>query len=189
MFDWSPLYDVGVEIVDEQHHKLFEMINELAKDLERGSAGTDRLESALDSLLEYAYQHFVDEEKEMARYRVDQRHQSFQRMEHHSFIFDAKKMRSAWDDIDINDKFEKLLHFVTAWLVYHTLRTDQHLGIQIAAIKRGESPEAAYELLKTHQLDPKIYQKVVDALVSLWSEALERVGELEQQLKSVHGEE
>lgn len=181
MFEWAKVYDTGIDLVDQQHHRLFDLINALAANLEHGESTEDRLELALNELLDYAHGHFVDEEMEMARYRVDKRHQTLQRMEHQSFIYDVNKMRDAWDNVDLVANFEKLLRFITSWLVYHTLRTDQLLGIQVAAIREGQTPAAAYEFAERSQLNPRIYQQVVKALVELWSDALERVSELEER--------
>ncbi len=183
MFDWIPVYATDIPIVDEQHQKLFQMISQLAAKMESGDMSTNSLEQSMDDLLEYAYQHFVDEERYMARLEVDDRHQKLQRMQHHAFIYDVKKMRSSWDDTTPIQNFDNLLRFVTSWLVYHTLRTDIHLGLQVEAIKEGKSPEKAYLHALSQPLDYRIYEKVIEALVHLWTDALEQVKGYEEQIE------
>lgn len=186
MFVWSSLYATNIPHVDEQHQMLFRMLNEISADVQNGASNTKNLDAAFDELLEYANDHFSEEEATMARYKVDERHTSVQRMEHHSFIYDIRQLRSYVAETEsLDHNFESLIQFTTSWLVYHTLRTDLLMAAQVKAIQDGDSPEAAYEKSKTTSLSSEIYKPIVEALVHLWSDSNERIGVLEEELKSL----
>lgn len=189
MIEWSSLFATHIDLVDQQHKILFEMLNGIAAEIEQGRQSSQNLDEAFDELLDYAYQHFIDEEKIMANSHVHPKTMSFQRMEHSSFIFDVKKMRStSISDDDIDEQFENLVKFVTSWLIYHTLKTDQLVAMEIAQIKKGLSPAAAREYAIAQKLNPAINQKVLEAVLDLWASAAERVKFLEAQLANLQNE-
>lgn len=182
--EWSDMYRTRIPIVDEQHHRLFDMINDIVSILEAGGVDEQEVELALDNLVEYANQHFVDEEREMMHHGVDIRHQKLQRMEHSSFIYDLDRLRSyTAEGDDLEFQYERILDFSASWLIYHTLRTDQKLALQVHAIKDGKSPEHAFEYAETHALSPILYQHVIEAVVHLWTDALDRINKLEEKLQ------
>ena len=186
MFEWSELYATGIPGVDEQHQMLFKMINEIASEIENSEENSENLDAAFDELLDYAYEHFSDEEATMARYKIDERHASVQRMEHHSFIYDVKRLRSYSGDTEkLEGNFESLIQFITSWLVYHTLRTDLLMAAQVKAIQNGASPEEAYEQSKTVVLSSSINKTIVEALVHLWSNSTERLNLLEDEIRTL----
>ncbi len=184
MIEWSAIFETGIPVVDEEHKQLFRMLNHMAAEVGKGEQNEDSLNESLDSLMAYSEQHFMDEEKIMMQHKIDNRHFLLQRMEHQSFIYDVTRMRSeVLLDDSITDRFEKLVKFVASWLIYHTLRTDQLMARQVEAIVHGQSPEQAYETALHSALDPAVGNKVLDAVLHLWTEAVERNQLLEQKLK------
>ncbi len=179
---WSVLFKTHIPLVDEEHQQLFAMINDIAETLEQGAIDEQKVELALDGLVDYASQHFVDEEKIMVENQVDRRHQRLQRMEHSSFIYDLNKLRNYAYNTNPEEEYEKLLEFCASWLVYHTLRTDQKLAMQVHAIEEGTSPEDAYEYAESHALNPALSSQIIDAVIRLWTDSLERIHLLEEQL-------
>jgi len=179
MFEWSKKYNIGVQIVDDEHKHLFDVIAEISQDLMAGRKSSDELDAALDDLLDYAKHHFVHEEALMAEKRVDSRHVKRQQMEHKSFFYDISKLRKRSTDDQIEDRYERLIQFVTAWLVFHTLRTDQQLGIQLREISQGRDPAEAYHLALGSEMSALLYRPIVEALIHLWSDASNRAAHLE----------
>lgn len=181
--EWSDVFRTDIPLVDEQHKGLFEIVNKIVDIFGEGEVEQDELEQALDELESYAGQHFIDEEREMVHHGVDARHQRLQSMEHHAFIYDLQRLRSYADDHDsLEEHYEHVLKFSASWLIYHTLRTDQKLAKQVKAIEAGKTPEEAYQYAETHPLSPAVYQKILEAVVHLWSDALERVADLEEEV-------
>lgn len=68
-FVWKEEYNIGVDIIDEEHKRLFESINNLflLTEKKRGFLGNmnDKraCRKALDFFKEHAIQHFADEEE------------------------------------------------------------------------------------------------------------------------------
>lgn len=184
MIKWSPLFATNIELVDEQHQKLFSLVNELAAIIKQGVQNVESLDQAFEALCEYANKHFSDEEEIMIREGVDERHLATQKMEHQSFIYDARRIRSEMIlDMDPHDQFSDLVQFVASWLIYHTLRTDQHMAMQVAAIRGGMSADEAYDKFNSAELNPKINQQVLTAVVKLWTDAADRANALDTKLQ------
>lgn len=184
MFQWNTRFAIGEATVDQEHEQLFAMLGKIADDIAGGNENFDELDAALDSLLDYANKHFVDEEEIMLQYKVDPRHVKMQQMAHKSFFYDLARIRNRTSDLSIAQHFDRLVSFVTSWLVFHTLRTDQELGVQLREIKAGRSPEEAYAIAENTNFNANIYRPVVEALVHLWTDAAERVTYLEGVLES-----
>jgi hemerythrin len=184
MFKWSARYAIGVDTVDHEHEQLFLMLEKIADDIASGNENYKELGAALDALLDYANKHFADEEEIMLQNKVDPRHLKMQQMAHKSFFYDLDKIRNRPSDYGIAQHFDRLVSFVTSWLVFHTLRTDQELGVQLREIKAGRTPEEAYAIAENTNFNANVYRPVVDALVHLWTESAERVTYLEDVLEN-----
>lgn len=184
MFQWDKRYEIDQPIVDSEHRELFAMLSRIGDDIASNEESTDELEGALDALLEYANKHFHDEEQLMAEQGVDPRHLKRQQMEHKSFFYDIERLRSLTADEPMEQRYEKLLQFVTNWLIFHTLRTDQQLGIQLKAIAGGASAADAFEQAEQATLSAVLYRPIVQALIHLWSDAMERIHTLEKRLEA-----
>lgn len=64
MMTWSDEYKIGLPVIDSQHKRLFNLIDELNKAIETGPEITD-VEELLAGLKQYATRHFQLEEKYM----------------------------------------------------------------------------------------------------------------------------
>lgn len=65
MMTWSNKYKIGLPVIDSQHKRLFQLIDELNEAIEKGPKITD-IEELLAGLKQYATRHFQLEEKYMA---------------------------------------------------------------------------------------------------------------------------
>lgn len=65
-FHWTEAYSVNISLLDKQHQKLFDTVNELDQALRAGQ-GNAAVEPVLDKLVEYALVHFAAEESLMKR--------------------------------------------------------------------------------------------------------------------------
>lgn len=183
MLEWSPVFETKIETIDAQHQQLFAMVNALANDITLGHESEERFNHALDELLNYALQHFADEELIMLHHHLDAGYIAIQRMEHKSFVYDINKMREELStEEELYERFMKLARFVSSWVAYHTLRIDLMIPRQIAAIKSGKTPEEAYQLAKLTPVNPEVNKKVLEAVLLLWDVANKRIHQLEEQL-------
>ena len=144
-FEWAPHFETGLETVDEQHHRLVDLINLLSNRVASGqglSAGT--IDRVLDGLSRYASFHFTSEEALMLDEGVDQRHTGPHFKAHADFVAEVERMREAARR-DSNKVAPVLLRFVTGWMTFHILDSDQTMARQIRAIRDGVSPADAFE--------------------------------------------
>ncbi|MFC1748094.1 bacteriohemerythrin [Pseudomonadota bacterium] len=183
MLEWSSIFSTDIELVDTQHQRLFDMVNEVTEEINQGQESEKVFDEALDNLIAYSEQHFTDEELLMTKHKLDEKYLALHRMEHHSFVYDVNHMRSQLAiDNELTERFEKLVLFVTNWLIYHTLRMDQLMAIQMKAIEAGKTPAQAYEIAQQTTPNPQVTKLILDALIHLWGEAIGRIHHLETLL-------
>ncbi len=143
-FVWDQNFVTGLAQVDDQHYELVELFNELneslfSADLNQGAL----LQRTYERVIEYARNHFHDEEQVMVEAGVDPQHVLAHRRLHEQFVEQAEAMwsqRSA-----LIDHPENIVNFLTSWLGLHILGVDQSMARQIRLIGEGMSPAAAYE--------------------------------------------
>lgn len=65
---WSENYETGIAAIDEQHKRLFLMVNEFHEAMKE-RRGREKIAEVLDFLGEYVGRHFQDEEQLMADHK------------------------------------------------------------------------------------------------------------------------
>lgn len=121
LFTWNDSYSVKVAMCDQQHKKLFEIINELS-DAMRTGRGQDVVSKTVGELLQYTRTHFQQEEALLQKTSYPQltAHQEL----HKKFVADiealAKQARSGETVNSI-----KVLNLLRDWLVNHIQKTDK----------------------------------------------------------------
>lgn len=143
-FVWDEHFVTGLASVDEQHHELVDLFNEL--NLGLFSKSDDRETVLADTyarLLAYTEHHFQEEEALMARYALDQRHVESHRIMHQQFV---EQVIMLWAQrTTMTDPATTLVGFLTSWLGLHILGIDQSMARQIDSIRAGASHAQAYE--------------------------------------------
>jgi diguanylate cyclase (GGDEF)-like protein/hemerythrin-like metal-binding protein len=142
-FVWDRHFVTGLDSVDKQHHALVDLINRLGDTLVAGDpGGGDALQTVFGQLADYAKYHFAEEEQLMGRAGVDQRHRQHHQDIHHRFM---EQVASMWNSRHaVADPAGVLQEFLSAWLSFHILGEDQAMARQIARIRAGASPAAAF---------------------------------------------
>lgn len=113
--EWVSDLDTGISIIDEQHKRLLNYINQLAGDVDRASVGR-----VLADLLDYTASHFAFEEslQEQAGYKHIQSHKNV----HELFIEHVNMF------VDRHDKGEDVVDdlyvMLSTWLIDHIKRED-----------------------------------------------------------------
>ncbi len=143
-FQWDKNYLTGLTEVDEQHLYLVDQINQLGQLLAENKYSLDDLNRLFKELADYAIYHFDDEQQMMLSLSIDSRHFDKHIQAHNNFLQEVTTMFSAVSEENL-ESAKQLMDFLTHWLAYHILGTDQNMARQIAFIKSGLSPTAAYE--------------------------------------------
>lgn len=140
-FVWDKQFETGVPLIDEQHHALVDLINRFGDSLIDDRAAPP-VADLLGDLERYAQFHFGEEEGLMAEAGIAARHVSEHQKGHRDFIDEVRRMSSAV--VEGHLAADALLRFLTYWLAYHILGTDQVLARQIAAVRAGAGADRAF---------------------------------------------
>jgi len=182
-FRWTAAFETGFERVDEQHRRLIEMINAAAPMLSASApvlAG--QVESLLDGLIAYAVEHFSDEEALMARYDLHPEFVDAHVRQHREFAREIHSMREVSGDRQLDTL--SLLKFLTSWLTFHILGTDQMMAAQIRDLERGKPALQSY-LDAREQHDGNAVAPLLEALTNLYQIISRRNEELVRSNRSL----
>lgn len=126
-------------------------------------------------LAAYARYHFTEEEAMMAKMRLDPRYIAQHQRAHHAFMGEVAQLHRS---VIANNAgaARSLLQFLTHWLAYHILGSDQAMTKQIGAIQSGVKPEDAY------LADSKGTDAATDTLLSALNGLFQQVSERNQEL-------
>ncbi|MFY9326749.1 MAG: bacteriohemerythrin [Georgfuchsia sp.] len=144
-FVWNRHFTTGLEQVDQQHRFLVNLINRLGETLiEGGGQKSELLLATFTQLTDYARYHFAEEERLMQQYGVALRHREPHLRHHVRFI---EQLSTMWNSRNAMTNPADTLHgFLRSWLGFHILGVDQSLARQITLIRKGTSPDQAYEI-------------------------------------------
>jgi hemerythrin len=127
---WTEEYSVGISEFDEQHKRLFALINDLYAAMKTGK-GKDALGEVLKGLSEYASYHFATEEKFFAKFGYPETDKHA--FEHGAFIAQVKDLKTKFDKGSILVSLETL-EFLKNWIQNHINKVDkQYSGFLIAS--------------------------------------------------------
>ncbi len=121
MLTWDDKYSVGISIIDEQHKKLFGIINKTIYAKEHGE-DTEELKNVLEEMTQYALEHFEAEEAYMVMFNYPE--YEYHNEEHYGFITKT----SAYFDRVVNGGYHisnELFEYLKQWLVNHIQSTDR----------------------------------------------------------------
>lgn len=117
----------GIEVIDNEHRKLFAIINEAFELLEKPGMQAAGAKNLIMALKSYAHTHFAHEEAYMAKIKDPEL--SRQRREHKSFIAKIDEINlDILNDEKGKEVLEDTLKFLTRWLYHHILGSDIMIG-------------------------------------------------------------
>ncbi len=129
MYVFKDEYKTGIDKIDEEHKRLFEIADQVYEVLmdEFIPDKYDYIVEILNELKDYAETHFTNEEEYMAS--IGYKKLFTHKVEHHDFI--EKLNEYDLDAIDENQKeaIMELLTFLSNWLVDHILKNDKQIGL------------------------------------------------------------
>jgi hemerythrin-like metal-binding protein len=119
--EWNDEYSVGNDVLDEQHRKLFDMINALGAAMV-GDAADILVEGILIEMTDYIDIHFSTEERYMqqADYPEFKEHRSQHAIYVKKSLGFLKGYREGSERLT-----DEILHFLKDWLIEHILGKDK----------------------------------------------------------------
>lgn len=129
MYEMKDEYLTGIEAIDKEHRRLFEIAEELYQLCQNELVYDkyDQLVAVFNELKDYTHLHFAHEEEYMES--IQYKKLFTQKIQHNAF---CEKLDSlSLDEMDENQSktIEDLLTFVTDWLVHHILETDKQIAL------------------------------------------------------------
>ena len=132
--EWSDkIYATGVNFLDEQHKKMFSMLNQLFFMMQENANWQDVIR-VIDQLANYAEEHFKAEEQYFCQLKLKSENQH--RCEHHDFLIKVKKFRKDYENGKLSLGLD-VFFFVKDWIDHHIKAMDSHYSIS-RDIRPGE---------------------------------------------------
>jgi hemerythrin len=128
MYQMKEEYKIGVEQIDEQHKKLFELADKayvLLKD-EFAIDKYDKIVEIIQELKDYTVFHFKSEEEYMES--INYKRMFTQKVEHDQFIKKLETIDLRNIDENQDESLVEMLNFLNNWLTEHILRNDKLIG-------------------------------------------------------------
>ena len=128
MYEMKDEYLTGIELIDNEHRKLFE-ITEEAYQLLKNEFITDkydRIIKILEDLREYTKQHFAHEEAYMES--INYKKIFTQKIQHKEFIEKLDSLNLEQIDENQEQAIKDIIVFLGNWLVNHILYNDKLIG-------------------------------------------------------------
>ena len=122
--DWAEDYSVSVKPMDDQHKKLFALINEYYEGIAQ-KKNKEALAKIMQGLLDYTKYHFGDEEKLMLRNNYAGYQE--QKTQHDYFIATIQDYQKRIDEGKLLMSIE-ITKFLKDWLVKHIQVKDKQYG-------------------------------------------------------------
>lgn len=127
LMSWEEKYSVKVKEIDDQHKKLFGMINDLQRAM-AGGQGVEILQRTFNDMTEYAATHFRTEEDYFKKYSYadadahNEEHRQFE-----SQLNDFKRQLAETQDLSFYIRFlsTDVIKFLRDWWLTHILGTDK----------------------------------------------------------------
>ena len=125
MIQWKDEYLLGIEKIDEQHKRLFEIAGDIY-DLLKNELVTDKYDgivNLISELKDYTVFHFTFEEAYLKQigYRKFLSH----KVEHDDFVAKISDIDMEKIDSDHEQSLLDMLDFVVNWISSHILETDK----------------------------------------------------------------
>lgn len=121
--EWTPQFSVNVRAMDEQHKRIFEMLDELNRIVRQEQKGHDLID-VLDGMVTYVQEHFSAEEKLLTKFNYPDF--DSHKDEHQDFIHQTNKFRVRYfqgeDDQELG---VELMKYLFRWLKQHILIRDR----------------------------------------------------------------
>ncbi|MXP78142.1 response regulator [Lachnospiraceae bacterium WCA-9-b2] len=122
---WKDEYNIGVDIIDQEHKRLFKIINKLFRFSDEKSKSQWACQEGIKFFKDHAVKHFAEEENYMASI-------NYERLKVHRHIhseFRERTLPALEEELEktkyCTDSVEHFLGVCAGWLVGHTLMEDR----------------------------------------------------------------
>ena len=137
-FDWKDNMSVGNQVIDVDHRKLIQYLNEMQEAMMAGH-GKDVVGTILNRLILYTHEHFAREELiwKSGHYAGLDKHKK----EHADLLKTVTEFKAKYDKGAVALSVE-VMHFLRDWLKNHIVKSDKEAADAISAAARGGAKPA-----------------------------------------------
>ncbi len=118
--EWSSKYELGIGVVDEQHERLFQIVNSLYDSVVNGEE-QNVLGEILDELIDYTVYHFETEEEKFEHYSYPKLQEH--KREHNDLTLQVLELQKKFYNHELTITYD-VLDFLSEWLKDHTTNSD-----------------------------------------------------------------
>jgi len=180
VFFWNENFETGIPLIDEQHKKLVDLLNQLGSHL----IANDEIEltRVFDELAAYADYHFKTEESIWRPYFKDDVWFTEHQQTHSSFLPEVSKIKEK-DGAPFGGRVvEDVIKFLIRWLIYHILDSDKRLAIVLHQIDSGQSLEQA-KIISNREMSDSV-KILIDAMSGMYSSLSVRTLDLIREIEN-----
>ncbi|TVZ41530.1 hemerythrin [Alteromonadaceae bacterium 2753L.S.0a.02] len=164
LFRWDKNLETGIAIIDEQHHHLVDLVNQLAQSIVQQHS-TQNL-SIYEDLKNYAAYHF-ETERQIWYEALGTDDPWCEEHDHaHAQFLPAIENIFDENETDSRDDFvEKIFRYLVRWLLFHILEEDKKLAYVVLAVKQGIDKKNAKALANSRASTS--FNVFIDTLLSM----------------------
>ncbi len=131
IFEFTEDFDVGIATMNEQHSRLFDIINMLYVVM-KNEEPSKRVKAVIDEIMDYAVFHLAEEEKLLQKNNFSgfDKHKKI----HEKLLADAVALKGEYDKTQSVVVATKLMLFLKDWLIGHIKAQDTQYGREIAGL-------------------------------------------------------
>ena len=121
LITWGPKLEIGIGIIDSQHKRLVDLINQLHEAIQEGR-GSDLVGDTLKGLIEYTHTHFRTEEELLKQHNYED--YGLHCREHRIFTDQIEIYRDRLDagSLRLSDE---VMGYMRGWLLTHIGSSDR----------------------------------------------------------------
>lgn len=177
VFQWNANFDTGLATIDEQHKRIIDLLNQLARTLIKG----DDIEftDVFDQLAAYANYHFETEEAIWTACFGDDAWLVSHQNSHASFMPAVVDLKENHTGIPLKENLRQILKFLIRWLVYHIIDSDKRMAIVVKNMHTGLPLEEAKTISAEEMLNSD--QILIDTILSMYDELSARTLKIMQE--------
>jgi len=175
VFPWNNNFNTGIEVIDQQHKKLVDIINRLARSLAKEAPALET-DSLLNELFEYAEYHFSSEEHEWKKGFENDAFLKLHQESHQSFIENTSNIKKRFLNDRSHDVQNEILQFLINWLTHHILEDDMTMAKTLHAVVSGLSLDEAKKRA-ADEMSESVHV-FIDTLMMMYSDLSSRALEL-----------
>lgn len=182
IFPWNNNLETGIDIIDEQHKRLVQLLNQLAAHLANRSHKVT-LTTVFSELAAYADYHFKSEEEIWSHYLMGDELLNQHKTAHDAFFAEVQALQKKSNDDNLEESIREIVSFLAKWLAFHILDSDKKMAIVCLAVQKGMLvPDAILYAEKKMSGSAKI---LIDTILNMYDSLFNRTVDMmrEQALR------